>query len=198
MGLSRGNGSIQVSLAEHGIAKPNGHGAAANVRDAIAGLRGSATEALQKFARSPQVTLPMGKQKIRVMTDRVRAKPAVTPTLSMNIGMTAIGLGVWGVLFPGHVKRTLGVRAPAPMVQAVFGARELWSGYSLAGDPTKTGVLWARVAGDVFDIVALKALDTPSNPKRGAARAALGFVLAATALDVITAARMSTVQRNCA
>jgi hypothetical protein len=53
------------------------------------------------------------------------------------------------------------------------------------------------VAGDVFDIAALKALDRPANVKRGNARLALGFVLAVTALDVVTAVRMSTVQRNC-
>ena len=186
-----------MTLAEHQISKPNGHGGlVANMRESISSLRGSADEALQKFARSPQMTLPVGKQRIRIVTDRVRAKPAVTPTLSMNLGLGAIGLGLWGALFPGHVKRTLGVRAPKPVVQAVFGARELWSGYSLAGDPTKSGVLWARVAGDLFDILALKVLDSPTNPKRGTARAALGFVLVVTALDVIAATRMSSVQRN--
>ncbi|MFN3515022.1 MAG: hypothetical protein ACK41C_18395 [Phenylobacterium sp.] len=134
---------------------------------------------------------------MRLSTDRVRAPPAISPTLSMNIGMTAIGLGIWGMMFPKHVARTLGVRAPAPVVQALFGLRELWTGYALAGDPTKSGMLWARVAGDLFDIAVLKGLDNRRNPKRGTARAALGVVLAVTALDVITAVRMSNVQRNC-
>jgi hypothetical protein len=188
-----------VSLADHHISKSNGHGGVvANMRDSIFGLRSSAREAIEKFAQSPSFTLPIGKRKIQVVTDRVRARPAVTPTLSMNIGMTAVGLGLWGALFPHHVKRTLGVQAPAPVVQALFGARELWSGFTLAGDPTKSGVLWARVAGDVFDILALKALDRSRNPMRGNARAALGLVLAVTALDVIAATRMSAVQRNCA
>lgn len=189
-----------MTLAETYAPKPNGHGGGmvANMRESFSSMRGSANDALQRFARSPHLTLPVGKQKIQVATDRVRARPAVSPTLSMNIGMAAIGLGMWGALFPRHVKKTLGVRAPAPVVQAVFGARELWSGYSLAGDPTKSGVLWARVAGDVFDVLALKALDNPNNPKRRTARAALGFVLAVTALDVITAARMSAVKRTCA
>ena len=114
------------------------------------------------------------------------------------IGVTAIGLGMWGSLFPGSVKRTLGVRSSENAVRALFGVRELWSGYSLAGDPTRTGVLWARVAGDVFDIAALATLVRPSNPKRGAARVALGAVTAIAALDLVTAVRMSTVQRNCA
>ena len=68
---------------------------------------------------------------------------------------------------------------------------------SLFSDPTRSGVLWARVACDVFDIAVLSALNRPSNPKQGNARLALGVVLAVTALDVITAARMTNVKRNC-
>jgi hypothetical protein len=153
----------------------------------------------ENLARSPRTNLPkVGGKRIELFTDRVRAKPALSPTVSMNIGVTAIGLGMWGTLFPKHVARTLGIQAPAPVVQAVFGLRELWTGYTLAGDPTKSAMLWTRVAGDIFDIAVLASLDRPSNPKRGTARAALGFVLAVTALDAITAVRMSAVQRNCA
>jgi hypothetical protein len=138
-----------------------------------------------------------GKPPMHLATDRVRAKPAVTPQLSMMIGMTAIGLGVWGALFPKSVQRLLGTKASTPVIRTVFGAREMWSGYSLAGDPTRADVLWTRVGGDIFDIAVLSTLNSPSNPKRGNARLALGFVLAATALDLVTAVRMSTVQRNC-
>ena len=153
----------------------------------------------ENFLRSPHTVLRLpGQPPIRLATDRVRARPAVSPNLSFMIGVTAIGLGMWGTLFPGSVKRTLGVRSPENVVRAIFGARELWSGYSLAGDPTRVEVLWARVAGDVFDIAALAGLSGPSNAKRGAARLALGAVLGIAALDLVTAVRMSTVQRNCA
>jgi len=181
-----------MSLAEQTTAKPDRLGAF------FSKLPDQATDAFERVARRPHPSMSLGKGKdIVIHTDRVRAKPALSPTLSMNIGVTAVGLGLWGSLFPGHVKKTLGIRSPEPVVQAVFGARELWSGFTLAGDPTKSEVLWARVAGDVLDIVALKALDNRRNPKRGTARAALGFVLAVTALDVITAMRMSNVKRNC-
>jgi hypothetical protein len=83
------------------------------------------------------------------------------------------------------------------VVQGLFGLRELWTGFTLAGDPTKHEMLWTRVAGDVFDLAVLRALDNPRNPQRGVAKAALGFVLAVTALDVITAMRMTNVKRNC-
>jgi hypothetical protein len=130
-------------------------------------------------------------------TDRVRAKPAISPTLSMNIGMTAVGLGVWGMLFPNSVKRALGVRSPAPVVQTLFGVREMITGVTLASDPTKAEMLWARVVGDAFDIAILKSLDRRENPSRGGARVALGVVLAVTALDLVTAIRMTNVKRNC-
>jgi hypothetical protein len=155
--------------------------------------------AWENFLRSPHTVIRLpGQSPIKLATDRVRARPAVSPNLSFMIGMNAIGLGVWGLLFPNSVKRTLGVRSPPGLVRAVFGARELWSGYSLAGDPTRVDVLWARVAADAFDIAALAALTGRSNPKRGAARVALGAVVAIAALDLVTAVRLSTVQRNCA
>jgi hypothetical protein len=161
--------------------------------------RGPELSSWENFLRSPHTVIRLpGRPPLRLATDHVRAKPAVTPQLSMMIGVTAIGLGVWGALFPKSVKRTLGVPAPAALIVGLFGARELWSGFSLAGDPTRIGVLWARVGADVFDIAALGALSSPANPKRSNARVALGAVLAITALDVLTAVRMSAVQRNCA
>jgi len=152
----------------------------------------------ENFMRSPHTVIrPPGRPPMRLATDNVRAKPAVTPQVSMMIGMTALGLGVWGALFPKSVKRTLGVKGPTAAVVTLFGARELWSGFSLAGDPTRTDVLWTRVGADFFDIAVLTALNNPINPKRGNARLALGAVLAITALDAVAAVRMSAVQRNC-
>jgi hypothetical protein len=182
-----------MTLAEHGSPRANGHG---GLFSKIPWPNG---EMFENLARSPRTNLPLKNGKrIELSTDRVRAKPALSPTVSMNIGVTAIGLGMWGTLFPRHVARTLGIKAPTPVVQTLFGLRELWTGYTLAGDPTKSGMLWTRLAGDIFDIAVLRSLDRPSNPQRGTARAALGFVIAVTALDAITAVRMSAVRRNCA
>jgi hypothetical protein len=185
------NGSRTMSLAEHQSSRANGAGA-------LSGLRWPSREQFDRWASAPRASIrtPRGKR-IVVHTDRVRAKPAITPTLSMNIGVNAIGLGLWGTLFPGHVKKTLGVTAPAPVVQALFGVRELLTGYSLAGDPTRSEMLWARVAGDVFDLAVLNALDHPGNPKRKTVKAALGFVVLVTVLDALAAVRMTGVKRNC-
>jgi hypothetical protein len=181
-----------MSLAEQPAGRPDGR--AGDPSPSFRPERSS----FARIASSPHPTLPINKAKgLTIHTDRVRALPAISPTLSMNIGVTAIGLGLWGALFPRHVKRTLGIRAATPVVQTIFGVRELITGFTLAGDPTKSGMLWARFAGDLFDIAVLKSLDHPRNPKQGTARAALGIVLAVTALDLITAIRMTGVQRNC-
>ena len=171
--------------------RPNGQAGTPFSRDLFT------REGLGNLARSPGLSLPISRYgKIQVSTDRVRARPAVSPNLSMMIGATAIGLGVWGLLAPRSVARTFGSSASPAAVQALFGARELASGVTLAADPTKSAALWGRVVGDVFDICVLSALNRPSNPKRGAVTAGLAFVLAVTALDLITATRLSTVQRN--
>ena len=112
------------------------------------------------------------------------------------LGQNAIGLGLWGLLAPKSVNRFLGLRNSAPSTQLLFGAREMATGMALFSDPTRASVLWARVAGDAFDIAVLSGLNRAQNPKRRNARLALGVVLAVTALDIITAVRMSTVKRN--
>lgn len=148
--------------------------------------------------RAPSAALPLpGGKRMRLTTDRVRAKPALSPQVSFMLGQNAIGLGVWGLFFPRAVQRFLGLNGSPQTTQVLFGAREMATGMNLFSDPTRSGVLWARVACDVFDIAVLSALNRPSNPKQGNARLALGVVLAVTALDVITAARMTNVKRNC-
>ena len=190
-----------MSVAEMVDHRPGGAAPPSPGAQDSSGGQGSAPElsAWQNFLRSPHTVLRLpGRPPMHLATDNVRAKPAITPQVSMMIGMSAIGLGFWGALFPRSVKRALGLTAPTAAVVGLFGARELWSGFKLAEDPTRVNVLWTRVAADVFDIAVLAGLDSPTNPKRGNARLALGAVLAITALDVVTAVRMSAVQRNCA
>src|SRR5689334_12689437 len=121
-----------MTLADVGSARANGHGKdlASDAAGVLSRMKEKVswppTRRLEAMSRSPRLSVGKGGQKMQLSTDRVRAAPAISPTLSMNIGMTAIGLGIWGTLFPRHVARTLGVNAPAPVVQAIFGLRELW------------------------------------------------------------------------
>ena len=145
------------------------------------------------------VTLSMpGGRRVRLTTDRVRARPAVSPQLSFMLGQNAIALGVWGFLFPRAVNRLVGIGTAPEATRLLFGARELATGVTLASDPTRADALWARVAGDALDVAALAPLARADNPKRRNARLALGVVLAVTALDLIAAVRMTAVKRNCA
>lgn len=173
----------------------DGDGKASPFREARSWLNG---DAFESFARSPSTALGLpGGKRVTLATDRVRAKPALTPTLSGMLGQNAIGLGVWGTFFPHHVNRTLGMDAHPAVIRTAFGLREFYTGFSLVGDPTRTGVLWTRVAGDVFDLGLLSSLNRADNPKRGNVRVALGVVAVVTALDVLAAVRMSTVKRTC-
>ncbi len=150
------------------------------------------------FSRSPHLRIPMGGGKsITIATDRVRAVPAITPTISFGLAIGGIALGMWGALFPRNVARTFGLPRNDLAVRTLFGARELTTSYMLAADPTKPDVLWARVAGDLFDLSVLSAASIPQNRKRHNARFALKAVLLITALDVLAAVRLSHVQRNC-
>lgn len=139
--------------------------------------------------------LPGGKT-MTLSTDRVRATPAVTPQVSFGLGQNAIGLGLWGLFAPKGVNRFLGLQCSPQTTQALFGAREMATGMALFSDPTRASVLWARVAGDAFDIAVLSRLTRRTNPKHGNARLALGVVLAVTALDLVAAIRLSNVKRN--
>jgi len=139
-------------------------------------------------------TLPGGKT-MTLSTDRVRARPAIAPQVSFVLGQNALGLGLWGLFAPKGVNRFLGLSNTPQATQVLFGARELATGMALFSDPTRAGVLWARVAGDAFDVAVLSGLTRRSNPKHGNARFALGVVLLVAALDVFAAVRMSTVKR---
>ena len=139
--------------------------------------------------------LPGGKT-MTLSTDRVRAQPAVSPQIAFGLGQNAIGLGLWGLFAPKGVNRFLGLQNSPQTTQLLFGAREMATGMALFSDPTRSSALWARVAGDAFDIAVLSKLNRADNPKRGNARLALGVVLAVTALDLIAAVRMTNVKRN--
>src|SRR5205085_9626618 len=83
-------------------------------------------ETLDNLARSPTLHIPRpGKPPVQLPTDRVPARPALTPTLSGALGMGAVGLGLWGLFAPRSVSRSLGLKADPTTVRAVFGLREL-------------------------------------------------------------------------
>lgn len=151
------------------------------------------------LTRAPSVRLPLpGGKSATFATDRVRARPAVSSTLSGFIGLNAIALGFLGTFFPRRTANAVGLHASRGAVVGLFGLREFVTGYALVSDPTRTPVLWTRLLFDAFDIAVLKAAaDDPFNRKRRNAELALKAVVAITLLDLVAAARLSTVKRNC-
>lgn len=118
----------------------------------------------------------------------IRSGPSVMPAadrLARNLGWFSIALGTAQLIMPRRFTATLGTRGRENMVRA-FGVREIAAGVmSLSVD--KQAGLWARVAGDALDLVALRRALHPRNRKRGNVAIALGLVGGIAALDLIAA-----------
>ncbi len=106
-------------------------------------------------------------------------------TLARGLGWFSIALGAAELLAPGSIKRGTGAPGPASLVQA-YGLREVATGAALLMADKPVRLVWARVAGDLLDIATLLPTLRADNHNRAGA-AALGFVLLATATDVIVA-----------
>lgn len=157
-----------------------------------------AFERLGRYMRQPQIAVPRpGEPAARITLDRVRARPAVTPTVVGAVGLAALGLGLTQLVAPRRIARVVGLpERSAPLIRAC-GLRELTTGFGLVSDPTNARWLWARAAGDVLDVIGLGAVAGPHNPRAGRARAALGLVVLAGLADALLAARMQTSARTC-
>ena len=156
-------------------------------------------ENVEAFFREPSATLriPGTRKRIHVHTDRVRAKPAVTPTVSASLGMFSIGLGLVEVLAPKAITRFFGMSNRAvPLIQA-HGVRELTAGFGLASGPSDPKWLWARVAGDFLDLATLAAANHGRNPHRHRVRNAMTAVVAITVIDALCGSRLMNVKRSC-
>jgi hypothetical protein len=101
------------------------------------------------------------------------------------LGWFSIGLGLSELLFAQRYARMLGLEGTEWLIR-VSGVREVGEGM-LTLSPNKPAGLWSRVAGDALDIAMLGAAARSRRANRGALAAALAFVLAVTAVDVIAA-----------
>lgn len=109
--------------------------------------------------------------------------------LSKFLGWFSLGLGTLELLASRRIAATLGVAGPR-LVRA-FGAREIAAGFMVLNKPDTAMPVWGRVAGDAMDAAVLVTGLRAGNPQRGGAKAALLFVLGATALDMAVAAALS-------
>ncbi len=107
--------------------------------------------------------------------------------LSRALGWFSIGLGLAELLGARDIARTMGMREARPLIRG-FGLREIGTGLAILGTPAGPAGLWARVAGDVLDLVALGRVASDRwNPRRD--NAVLGFLTVAgvTLVDITVA-----------
>lgn len=111
--------------------------------------------------------------------------------LAKSLAWFGIGLGTLELVAAKRISRFLGVSgAGSETIIRLFGAREIAAGVMTLSTEKKLG-LWARVAGDGLDTVALLGALQASRGQRGNVKLALFTVLGATALDLFAASRVS-------
>lgn len=110
--------------------------------------------------------------------------------LANGLGWFSIGLGLYEVLAPRHLGRTLGMEDRTRLIQA-YGVREIAKGVGILANRRPTGWMWARVAGDVLDLATLAPELDDENPKRGNVAMAIGMVAGVALLDVLAATQLS-------
>lgn len=107
--------------------------------------------------------------------------------LGAFLGAFSLGLGLAEVAAPRWVARQAGIPASSANLVRLCGVREILTGIGVLTPGTRTGGLWARVAGDALDLALLGS----SFGKSGANAERLGIasaaVLGVSALDLLGA-----------
>jgi uncharacterized membrane protein len=110
-----------------------------------------------------------------------------------GLGWLSIGLGLAQILAPRGFARLVGIGGDARASSATraVGVRELVCGIGILAVPRPTGFLWARVAGDVMDLVLLgRSLDT-RKADRSRVITSMAAVAGAFVVDGLAAVRAS-------
>jgi len=103
-----------------------------------------------------------------------------------GLGWFSLALGLTELLFAKGLARTLGMKGQEGLIRA-YGLREIATGVGIMKAKDPTPWIWGRVAGDALDIATLAKYATDGHAERGNVAIALGAVVGATAMDVITA-----------
>ena len=110
--------------------------------------------------------------------------------LSNKLGWFSIALGLAEVAAPSQVAALIGVRDDDKTrnVLRAYGLRELTAGVGILTEKRPAGWLWARVGGDVLDLISLSSARSTDKARSVVSTAA---VLGVTALDVVCAKQLS-------
>ena len=114
--------------------------------------------------------------------------------LARALGWFSIGLGLYELMAPGRIARTLGLEGKEGVIRA-YGARELASAVPTLSVDKPVG-LALRIAGDALDLGTLVTALRPDNPKRHNAAIAVALVVGITLLDIVAYAGVKAVHRR--
>jgi len=115
--------------------------------------------------------------------------PTPERKLARFLGWFSLALGVPQLLMPGRVNRLIGVKDDdeSRLWQRIVGGRELVAAAGILGLRRPVAFLWARVVGDVKDLVLLgRALDGKKDDETRIGAAAAS-VIGVAALDAVAA-----------
>lgn len=110
--------------------------------------------------------------------------------LAKGLAWFSIGLGLYELLAPRHLGRTLGMEDQTALIQA-YGVREIATGVGILAQRRPVEFVWGRVAGDALDLATLAPGLSGDNPKRGNVAIAMGAVAGVALLDVLCASELS-------
>lgn len=102
--------------------------------------------------------------------------------LANCLGWFSLALGAVELVAPRAIKRWAGAPGPKILLQA-YGLREIAAGMLILFSRRPEHMMWTRCAGDLLDVATLIPALRRRNRHRIGGKAAMVFVLAATALD---------------
>lgn len=107
-----------------------------------------------------------------------------------GLGWLSIGVGLAELLMPRTAARAAGMQGSEGLVRAC-GLREIATGAGILAARNPAPWVWARVGGDLLDLVSLGNRLQRGNLQRGKTAAALAVVAGATLVDVACARALS-------
>lgn len=129
-----------------------------------------------------------------VRREAPRETPEDVHRLASALGWFSIGLGLAQIAIPANVARMVGAEPNADTVRLMraLGLRELSSGIGILSGKRTEAWMRARVAGDLMDLALLgRVLAGDSSKRNGASIISTLAVAGVTALDMLTAAKLS-------
>jgi hypothetical protein len=110
--------------------------------------------------------------------------------LARGLGWFSIGLGIAGIMAPRTLAKFLGTRNHEFLFR-IMGMREIASGVGILTQRRPAGWLWARVGGDIVDLVGLGKALKSKGAKPVNIAIATAAVTGVTALDLRCAQELS-------